>query len=92
MLGPAIRSRSPSTLGGSDALDVSITDFSHHDADQNERDYQEFVQAVQSGRLEAAKASEDSRRPTDSLPGKSELGTDLPSHPAVPGAEDDDGS
>jgi uncharacterized protein (DUF2252 family) len=40
-------------LGGSDAFDLSITDFSHRYADQNERDYQEFVKAVRSGRLEA---------------------------------------
>jgi len=40
-------------LGASDAFDVSITDFSHRYADQNERDYQEFVQAVRSGRLQA---------------------------------------
>ena len=40
-------------LGGSDAFDLSITDFSHRYADQNERDYQEFVTAVRSGRLEA---------------------------------------
>ena len=40
-------------LGGSDAFDLSITDFSNRYADQNERDYQEFVQAVRSGRLEA---------------------------------------
>ena len=40
-------------LGGSDAFDRSITDFSHRYADQNERDYQEFVSAVRSGRLEA---------------------------------------
>ena len=40
-------------LGGSDAFDLSITDFSHRYADQNERDYQEFVQAVRSGRLQA---------------------------------------
>ena len=40
-------------LGASDAFDVSITDFSHRYADQNERDYQEFVQAVRSGRLKA---------------------------------------
>jgi uncharacterized protein (DUF2252 family) len=40
-------------LGGSDAFDVSIADFSHRYADQNERDYQEFVQGVRSGRLEA---------------------------------------
>jgi uncharacterized protein (DUF2252 family) len=40
-------------LGGSDAFDKSITDFSERYADQNERDYQEFVNAVRSGRLEA---------------------------------------
>ena len=40
-------------LGGSDAFDLSITDFSHRYADQNEHDYQEFVTAVRSGRLEA---------------------------------------
>jgi uncharacterized protein (DUF2252 family) len=40
-------------LGGSDAFDLSITDFSHRYADQNERDYREFVKAVRSGRLEA---------------------------------------
>jgi len=40
-------------LGGGDAFDVSITDFSQRYADQNEKDYQEFVTAVRSGRLEA---------------------------------------
>ena len=40
-------------LGGGDEFDQSITDFSGRYADQNERDYQEFVQAVRSGRLEA---------------------------------------
>jgi uncharacterized protein (DUF2252 family) len=40
-------------LGDSDAFDKSITDFSQRYADQNERDYQEFVNAVRSGRLEA---------------------------------------
>jgi uncharacterized protein (DUF2252 family) len=40
-------------LGGSDTFDKSITDFSQRYADQNERDYQEFVAAVRSGRLEA---------------------------------------
>ena len=40
-------------LGGSDAFDKSITDFSERYADQNERDYEEFVTAVKSGRLEA---------------------------------------
>jgi uncharacterized protein (DUF2252 family) len=40
-------------LGDTDAFDKSITDFSQRYADQNEKDYQEFVNAVQSGRLEA---------------------------------------
>jgi predicted alpha/beta hydrolase len=40
-------------LGTSDAFDQSITDFSQRYADQNERDYQQFVNAVKSGRLEA---------------------------------------
>ena len=40
-------------LGDSDAFDISITGFSQRYADQNERDYEEFVNAVKSGRLEA---------------------------------------
>jgi hypothetical protein len=40
-------------LGNSDAFDTSITDFSQRYADQNEKDYQEFVNAVRSGRLQA---------------------------------------
>jgi uncharacterized protein (DUF2252 family) len=40
-------------LGDSDAFDKSITNFSQRYADQNERDYQEFVNAVRSGRLKA---------------------------------------
>ena len=40
-------------LGGSDAFDQSITGFCERYADQNEQDYQEFVNAVRSGRLEA---------------------------------------
>jgi len=40
-------------LGGSDAFDESVTDFAERYADQNEQDYQEFVNAVRSGRLEA---------------------------------------
>jgi Uncharacterized protein conserved in bacteria (DUF2252) len=40
-------------LGASDAFDKSITDFSQRYADQNEQDYEEFVKAVQSGRLKA---------------------------------------
>jgi hypothetical protein len=40
-------------LGDSDAFDESITDFSQRYADQNEQDYQAFVKAIGSGRLEA---------------------------------------
>jgi len=40
-------------LGKSDAFDRSITDFSERYADQNEQDYEAFVGAVRSGRLEA---------------------------------------
>jgi uncharacterized protein (DUF2252 family) len=40
-------------LGETDAFDQSITGFSERYADQNERDYTEFVNAVKSGRLEA---------------------------------------
>ena len=40
-------------LGTSDAFDKSITDFSERYADQNEQDYADFLQAIQSGRLEA---------------------------------------
>jgi hypothetical protein len=40
-------------LGGSDAFDTSITDFSQRYADQNEQDYREFLNAIRSGRLEA---------------------------------------
>jgi len=40
-------------LGDSDAFDTSITDFSERYADQNEQDYEEFVNAVKSGRLKA---------------------------------------
>ena len=40
-------------LGGDDAFDRSITDFSERYADQNEQDFQDFVKAVRSGRIEA---------------------------------------
>ncbi len=40
-------------LGPSDAFDKSITDFSQRYADQNEQDYEDFVKAIQSGRLQA---------------------------------------
>ena len=41
------------SLGKHDDFDRSITDFSERYADQNEQDYQAFVDAVRSGRLEA---------------------------------------
>jgi uncharacterized protein (DUF2252 family) len=40
-------------LGDSDAFDRSITDFAERYADQNEQDYEQFVKAIRSGRLEA---------------------------------------
>ena len=42
-----------SYLGKSDKFDLAITDFSERYADQNEKDYQVFADAVRSGRLEA---------------------------------------
>jgi uncharacterized protein (DUF2252 family) len=40
-------------LGKGDGFDQSITDFSERYADQNERDYQAFTEAIRSGRLTA---------------------------------------
>jgi uncharacterized protein (DUF2252 family) len=40
-------------LGGSEEFDRSITDFSEHYANQNEQDYQQFLKAIKSGRLQA---------------------------------------
>ncbi len=40
-------------LGKSDKFDRSINDFSERYAEQNERDYQAFGQAIRSGRLQA---------------------------------------
>jgi uncharacterized protein (DUF2252 family) len=42
-----------SYLGRDDAFDRSITDFSERYADQNEQDYEQFVKAIGSGRLQA---------------------------------------
>jgi uncharacterized protein (DUF2252 family) len=41
-------------LGAGDEFDTSITDFSRRYADQNESDYQSFVEAVRTGRIPAA--------------------------------------
>ena len=46
-----------SYLGKSDAFDRAIADFATAYADQNERDYQALVDAVESGRLEAQTGS-----------------------------------
>ena len=40
-------------LGESDAFDKSVTDFAERYADQNDRDYKAFTQAIGSGRLNA---------------------------------------
>jgi uncharacterized protein (DUF2252 family) len=40
-------------LGEDDQFDRSISDFAKRYADQNERDYQAFAEAIRSGRLEA---------------------------------------
>lgn len=42
-----------SYLGRSDEFETSMTDFANRYADQNERDFEAFVAAVRSGRLEA---------------------------------------
>ena len=42
-----------SYLGGGDGFDAAICDFAHAYADQNERDYEAFAEAVRSGRIEA---------------------------------------
>jgi hypothetical protein len=42
-----------SYLGGGDRFDRAMTDFSERYADQNERDYVAFTDAIRSGRLEA---------------------------------------
>jgi uncharacterized protein (DUF2252 family) len=40
-------------LGSGDAFDQPIVDFAERYADQNEKDYEEFVRAIRAGRLEA---------------------------------------
>jgi hypothetical protein len=40
-------------LGGSDRFDTALASFAEAYADQNERDYQEFVRAVRQRRLPA---------------------------------------
>jgi uncharacterized protein (DUF2252 family) len=40
-------------LGKKDRFDQSITDFAHRYADQNDRDFQTFTEAIRTGRLKA---------------------------------------
>jgi hypothetical protein len=42
-------------LGGKERFDKAITSFSESYADQNERDYAAFVEAIRDGRLAATK-------------------------------------
>ena len=44
-------------LGKKDLFDQSIADFSERYADQNERDYRAFCEAIRSGRLEAVEGA-----------------------------------
>ena len=53
MPAPATRSRMAAYLGKKDRFDESITDFSERYADQNERDYAAFTEAIRAGRLAA---------------------------------------
>ena len=50
----ATASRSRRTSAHADRFDQAIAEFARDYADQNDRDYAAFVEAVQSGRLEAA--------------------------------------
>jgi hypothetical protein len=49
-------------LGDGDAFDRSVTDFSQRCADQNERDYQEFVKRSDPDGWRRARESDDWRR------------------------------
>ena len=42
-------------LGKSDEFDQAIADFSERYADQNERDYEAFIEAIRSGRLDGGR-------------------------------------
>jgi hypothetical protein len=41
-------------LGSSDTFDQALTEFAECYGDQNERDYEAFLEEIRSGRLEAA--------------------------------------
>jgi len=44
-------------LGSSDTFDRAVTELAERYADQNERDYEAFLEEIRSGRLEAASES-----------------------------------
>jgi len=44
-------------VGEDEEFDQAVTGFSERYADQNEQDYQEFLKAIKSGRLEAVQGS-----------------------------------
>ena len=44
-------------LGSSGTFDRAVTEFAERYADQNERDYEAFLEEIRSGRLEAASES-----------------------------------
>jgi hypothetical protein len=44
-------------LGSNDTFDRALTEFSERYADQNERDYEAFLEEIRNGRLEAASES-----------------------------------
>ena len=44
-------------LGSNDTFDRALTEFAEHYADQNERDYEAFLEEIRRGRLEAAPVS-----------------------------------
>jgi hypothetical protein len=52
-MGPGRGPPRPGRLLEGQNLDTAINDFSRRYSDQNERDYQQFVTAIRSGRLEA---------------------------------------
>ena len=59
-------------LGKGDAFDRAVADFARAYADQNERDYETFMKAIASGRLEAASRAV-SRRPWAGRAGVAEV-------------------
>ncbi len=46
-------------LGGSDRFDQSLADFAESYADQNERDYETFIQAIKKRRLPAVQEKQE---------------------------------